>query len=37
MQAMIQRYVDTDCASDEVVRAGRRLAAVLDGVPGFIS
>lgn len=37
MHAMIRRYADPGCASDEVVRAARSLAAVLDDVPGFIS
>lgn len=37
MHAMIRRYADPGCARDDVVRAGRRLAAVLDHVPGFVS
>ena len=37
MQAMIQRFEAAGCSSDELVRAGRRLANVLDHVPGFIS
>jgi hypothetical protein len=37
MQAMIQRFDAAGCSSDELVRAGRRLANVLDHVPGFMS
>ena len=37
MHAMIRRYADPGCASGDVVRAARSLAAVLDHVPGFIS
>jgi hypothetical protein len=37
MYAMIRRYADPGCATDDIVRAGRQLAAVLDHVPGFVS
>jgi hypothetical protein len=37
MQAMIQRFDAVGCSSDELVRAGRRLANALDHVPGFVS
>jgi hypothetical protein len=37
MYAMIRSYPDAACPPAEVVRAGRRLASVLDRAPGFIS
>jgi hypothetical protein len=37
MYAMIRSYPDPACPPAGVIRAGRRLAAVLDRAPGFLS
>jgi hypothetical protein len=37
MYAMIRSYPDPACTRDDLVRAGRACASVLDDAPGFIS
>jgi hypothetical protein len=37
MYAMTRSYADRACTRDDLVRAGRACARVLDNAPGFIS
>ena len=37
MYAIIRSYPDPACSRDDVVRAGRHYASVLDALPGFLS
>jgi hypothetical protein len=37
MYAMIRSYPDPACSRDDLIRAGRACARVLDNAPGFIS